>query len=337
MKRTYIALLIFIISAFIFYFFILPSINVSQFFESFRSIDIYIYCAAILAVIFSIILASLRWSILMSEVKADKSKQLINSLGIFSFGLMAGLVVPSRVGSYAKVPMVKKMDNIWSGACLSAVNAETILDLFYICSAGVVSFFIIFPLFSGALIISILVVVIFFTVTLVIYLKMERSNLISETLPKLLSEINQNTWIIRITKSIRMLLSLVKSTKDIFIDRKTVFNLISLTIVTQIFGVVALYLVIRSVHALISPLEVFAILTISYVIGIISLIPGGLGVSDISLIILLEREGIDIAVATNVAILWRFCMYFPVALIIIAFAIQKKITNKKNNGVILEP
>lgn len=322
MKRTYIAFLIFIISIVIFYFFILPSINISQFLESFRSIDFFFYAAAILSVIVSIVFASSRWSILLREVKADKAKQLLNSLGIFSIGLIAGLIVPSRVGSYVKVPLVKKIDTISYGACVSAVNAETILDLFYICCAGIISFFIIFPLFSSAIAFSMLTIVLCSIVIWVIYLKIKLFHSISERMSKLKEGMKQNARIVVIINGVRTLFSLLESTKTIFTGRKTVLELILLTVITQLFGVSALYLVTKSVHVAVSPIDVFAILTISYVIGIISLIPGGLGVSDLSLIILFENVGVDLAVATNIAILWRFCMYFPVGLILILFLLK---------------
>ena len=78
------------------------------------------------------------------------------------------------------------------------------------------------------------------------------------------------------------------------------------------FGVIGFLLVIESAHESLPLIFVFAILTLSFLIGIISMIPGGLGASDLSMIVLLENAGIALPVASNIALLWRFAMYIPI-------------------------
>jgi uncharacterized protein (TIRG00374 family) len=126
------------------------------------------------------------------------------------------------------------------------------------------------------------------------------------------------------------IIELILSTKELLQKRNLVIKLGSITLIAQFFGVIGLFLVIvGSAHTILPFPEVFALLTISYIIGIVSLVPGGLGASDLSLIVLLGNEGIPITVAANIAILWRVAMYLPSFLMIGIFLVQQKISGKR--------
>ena len=111
MKRQYIAVILLIILLPVFYFLILPNFDIAQFLESLKSTNIFLFSLAVIAVLVSNSFAALRWSLLMKEVNALHSSNFSNAFGIFSLGQVAGLVVPSRVGNYTKVPMVMKLDH----------------------------------------------------------------------------------------------------------------------------------------------------------------------------------------------------------------------------------
>jgi uncharacterized protein (TIRG00374 family) len=335
MKRGNIALVIGIIAILIFYFLILPAINFAQFVESLKNVNLWIFSLALIAVTVSLIVASARWSLLMREMKGEKSHLFVNALGIFSIGQVAGLIVPSRVGNYAKVPLVTKLDNLPYAAGLSAVNAEAILDLAYICCAGIVSLFLLSTFFSTHPYLStalIVLTVVLLAVAAVLVLLLRHIQEMNTRLVTI-SQDPGRTWFIRTpARILGKLVDLILSTKDIFRKKNLVMELGLTTILTQLFGVVGLYLVIGSTHATLPFAEVFALLTISYIIGIASLIPGGFGAADLSLIVLLGTEGIPIAVATNIAILWRVVMYLPIFVIIGVFFLRQKISGKNIIG-----
>jgi phosphatidylglycerol lysyltransferase len=331
MNRKFIAVFVMILSVVIFYFFVLPLFDVQQFLDSLKRINIPFFLLALMAVMIANIAGSLRWSFLMKTVKAENSQKFFNALGIFSLGQVAGLIVPSRVGNYAKVPMVTKLDNLPYGSGLSAVNAETIFDLAYICSAGIVSLVILSSFFSTHS--FILTALIFLTIVLLVgafaFQFLIRHNRIICTKLIAASHDSSRAWFIKVLAYyVGKLVELILSTKDILGEKSLVLQLGFTTLITQLFGVVGLFLVIGSADALLPFSDVFALLTISYIIGIVSLIPGGFGASDLSLIVLFGSEGIPLAVATNIAILWRIAMYLPIFVIIGLFFIQKKISGK---------
>jgi uncharacterized protein (TIRG00374 family) len=211
------------------------------------------------------------------------------------------------------------------------VNAETILDLAYICCAGIVSLFILstffstHPFLSRALIVLTFVLLAGSFVLLLIlrHIQAMRTKLVA------VSRDSGRTWFIRApTHYIGKLFELIVSTKELFREKKLVIKLGSTTIISQFFGVIGLFLVIGSTRTMLPFTDVFALLTISYIIGIASLIPGGFGASDLSLIVLLVTEGIELPVATNIALLWRVAMYLPVLMIIGVFFIERKIMKK---------
>ena len=319
MKRQYFPLVVAAITILVFYFFILPSLNFNEFLTSLRGTDILIYGLAVVSLLVSNIFGSLRWSLLMKAVNATLSQKFSHALGTFCFGQVAGLIVPSRVGNYTKVPLVTKLDNISFESALAAVNAETLFDMVYISCAGVMSISILSAFFlSMNIAIPVLVIFIVFVVaaTTFFIFRISRFKSFISNVALAASDINRN-MVVRILANLTgKFFDLIQSTQVIFTNGKSVLRIGSLTLITQLFGIAGLYLIIRSVHSPLPILEVFAILTISYIVGIASLIPGGFGASDLSLIAFLGYEGIPLSVATNIAILWRVAMYLPVLIVV---------------------
>ena len=323
-----------IISLSIFYFFFLPLISIDQLLKSSKSIDIAIIFFALVAVILSLIIAAQRWSYLMGEVRAEKSQEFMNALGIFCLGQVTGLIVPSRIGNYSKIFLIKKMDKISYETGLSAVNAETILDLGYICCAGVVSFFIMSLFFSTnpylSSILFLLLLVFLLGIILILlsisHIQETRNNLITISL-----DAGRSRIVRTVTFYLGKLFELIISTKEIFSKKLLTTKLAILTLFAQLSGVIGLYFVIESLHSTLPLQEVFAILTISYIVGIVSLVPGGFGTSDLSLIILLENAGIPLMVSTNIAIFWRIVMYLPIFLIIGLYFLQRQFLKRRSD------
>jgi uncharacterized protein (TIRG00374 family) len=239
----------------------------------------------------------------------------LHAFGVFSLGQSAGMLVPTRVGNYAKVPLVTGMDPLTYEAGLSAVNAETILDLIYIVCAGVVSFFLLTVSLQDQtrwlLILALLLMALFLTV----FLLFGRRPLAGGAGGKLDAAASRpgSPALVRIPASIlKRGIGLVDSTRDFFRSPYMVARLFIYTLIAQFLSVVGLFLVVTSAHATVPITGVFAILVISVIVGILSMIPGGLGASDVSMIVLLEGLGISLPVATNIAVLWRCAMYIPV-------------------------
>jgi uncharacterized protein (TIRG00374 family) len=267
----------------------------------------------------------------MKEVNAQLSHVLFNAIGIYSVGQAAGLFVPSRVGAYAKVPIIMKLDNLSYETGISTVNVETFYDLVYLCFAGIVSFFLLSSFFLSNTSLSLVLVMLIiglFAVGFFLLLMFKNIKELQMKLAALYQDVSKTIFIRAPAISIGKLVELILSTKELLHKKKLAAELGSTTLIAQFFGIAGLFLVIGSVHTILPFTQVFALLTISYIIGIMSLVPGGFGASDLSLIILLGSEGIPVAVATNITILWRVAMYLPIFVIIGVFLVQQKISGK---------
>lgn len=330
MRRQYVAIIILIISALAFFILVIPKINIALFFETMKNIDSGLFILALMALTISNLLASLRWSRILKEAHVNVSSRFYNAFGQFCFGQLAGIVVPSRVGNYTKIPLIRQLDSVTYELGLAAVNAETVLDLVYICGAGLASILLMSDLFSSrpgySLILVVMIIIFGFGIFFVLYkiTSLEKTG-------KYLEDVSQDSTRTQLTRIPAMVLSkiigLVLSTRNLLSSRIAVTELGILTIFTQIFGVLGLYCIILSVHANIPPMQVFAILSITYIIGIISLIPGGFGAADLSLIALLDQAGLSASVATNIALLWRIAMYLPILILVMIWYIRQKLAS----------
>jgi len=315
MRRRYIGFILLIFIFFIFYFLILPEFDIQQFIESLKSTNILIFSLALLTLLVSNSFAALRWSILMKEVNAKNSSNFSNAFGIFSLGQATGLIIPTRVGSYSKAPLIIKLDKLSYKTALAAVNAETIVDLVYIGCAGIVSLIIVSVLFSTHFFLSTVVILIIIgclIITLILLYKIQFFKGSCENQIARLSEPERH-FVVKIPMLLlKKLFDLIISTREMFSHKIILAKVSFFTLITQMLGVVGFLLVIESAHESLPLIFIFAILTLSFLIGIISMIPGGLGASDLSMIVLLENAGIALPVASNIALLWRFAMYIPI-------------------------
>ena len=219
MKRQWIPAIIISISILLFYFLILPVLNITQFLESLKSTDLFLFILALFVILVSNAFAALRWSVLMQYAGAKKSQILLNAFGIFSLGQATGLIVPTRVGSYSKAPLIMTLDNLSYETALSAVNAETIVDLAYICCAGIasliiISFFLSTHFFiSTALIVSI---IIFLIIALIVLYKIQYFNGIYEHVIAKSAENNRHLLFLIPESVMGKLFDLILSTREIF-------------------------------------------------------------------------------------------------------------------------
>lgn len=330
-KTVVITILIIIILIVAVFLFLVPT-GVSLFFESLKNTDILLFTLACIIMLISNAVGALRWAVLVNEVHATKSALFSHAFGVYSLGQITGLIVPSRVGNYAKVPLISRIDNISYEAGISAVNAETIIDLAYISIAGIVSLGIFsILLYSSFQFISILLVFFLIALIIVIAIILYYISFFKELFEKsILTENKQNfpVWKRVPAQCIIKLFDLIQSTRDVLANKRCVLQAGIFTLVFQFMGVLTFLLVMKSVSVTLPVPVVFAIFTISILTGIISLIPGGLGVSDLSQIILLASQGISLPVATNIVLLWRIVMYLPIILVIGIYLLDLKITKR---------
>ena len=309
--------------------YIITSINISEIISDLTKVDTRIIILSMVLVFLSFALSAYRWQIITKEIGAEQSSKFFNSLGFCSLGFLAGLVIPSRLGYYGKAPLLTKYDGIPLSKGISAVNIETLQDFFFLILATVVSLFILMGyhvnstiLSNGILVVSIIAVTLMFSFLFfhpTIILKFCKN--IYDTH----SRMNDSNRIVKWVKyGFFKIFQLIEDTHDLLLKRRLMGELFLITIIYQLIMILGFFCVILSMGKFISIIYVFAILIISTVIGILSMIPGGFGSLDLSFIFFLHVGGLSLSESLDIAILWRFCIIFPILSMAALFFIKTK-------------
>ena len=310
--------------------YVIKAIKINEIIEIIKQVNIYYLIYAMGLVSVFIIISAYRWKKIVAELDAPISQKFFNCLGFCAFGYLCGLVVPSRIGYYGKVPLLLKFDHVTLTKSIAAVNIETLLDLYYFAIASILSIFIfmaykntITPISIGSIFFLFFV---FALISFVIYLKFDRIIMINENVKKKILQVKESNLFFKTGKKIILhITSLIFDTRDFIINKNLIIQLLFFTILSQIVAVFGLYLIILSIETDIPLIYLFAILQISYVVGIISMIPGGFGSSDLTLIFLLQQGGLQLSESLNIAVLWRVCTIIPLIFFGTVFAFQSKL------------
>lgn len=324
-KKIFQIVIILIIVTFFLY--IINSINISEIISDLAKVDTRLIALSMTLVFLSFTLSAYRWQIIIKEIKADQSSKFFNCLGFCSVGFLMGLIIPSRIGYYGKAPLLAKYDHIPLSKGISAVNIETLQDFSFLILATVISILILIGYHQSSTILSnSALLVSMIAVTLVFSILFFHPTIILKSCKRLqdaLSRMKDSNWVIRRVKNIFFkIVQLIEDTHDLLLKRQFMGELFIITIIFQIITVLGFYCVILSMGKSISIIYLFAILFISTVIGIISMIPGGFGSLDLSLIFFLQAEGASLSESVDIVVLWRFCIILPIFLVASIFFIK---------------
>ncbi|QUC64788.1 flippase-like domain-containing protein [Nitrosopumilus sp. K4] len=287
----------FVLISIIFYFGVILYGDINQINQNFSVLD-FRYIPAILSmVVVSIFLKSLRQKYLLQRENLDISVK--DSVSIFCSGL-AFLMTPGAIGTFAKSFFMKEKYGFQLSKTISVIIAERIFDLVGI--SGLVIIFMSFR-FVDVLFLPITLFVILLIGFIFLASRSFFTNRITNVLKKL---IKQDGFEI--------------SFKNI-LTRKNIFTLTVFSIGCWFLDAVAFYL---SFSAFITEINFFDASIIglsSLVAGFLTLIPGGIGITEVSLINLLIQYNLDYDLATTATIFSRICTVWFATVLGIFFVI----------------
>jgi uncharacterized protein (TIRG00374 family) len=329
LQKKFIQSLIFLV-VFIVFVYVIILIKPAETFNVLKKVDEHLIIGSVVLCFLFIFLCASRWKIIIMEIEAKESSRLFNCMGFFSLGYLTGLIVPSRLGYYCKAPLLSKYDNIPLSRGISAVNIETLMDLFFLIIATVisVSVFIFYNSYFTTFLNTILIGLFLAFLCIFTYTLFYSEILLSfctKIRDGFLTRNDANICICSLKRIFINLVQIIIGTKELLIKRKLLITLLIITFLSQIVNLFAFYYVILSIGKNLPILYLFSILTISTLIGIISMIPGGFGSLDLSLIFFLQNAGFSLSESLNIAILWRFCVIFPMFLVGSIFLLKDKI------------
>ena len=293
--------------------------QLSEILDVISSINIYYFLLSIFFIFISTLILALRWSIIIKEIGANESRKLAMSVGINSLGILLGLIMPLKSGYYIKVPILRSIDGIKYTQIVAAVNIEHLSDLIYLLSlVPVYIILMILPLQEDSIICTVI-----YVLTILLFLMLLSKTLIQIFLKTPSTISNLNLRYLGFARPIVMkLVELVTTTKELITKKGLLNRSLIITLLSQLIGVFGVYLLVFGIGESMSFVYFFYSFTISYMIGILSMLPGGMGTTDVSLVVLLQSGGMALPNAVAIAILSRVIIYFVSALLATFFIIK---------------
>lgn len=258
---------------FVVLFFFMSSLDLESIVENVGQMDISMFTFSILLLILNILVKGYRWKLIIKHLTGTDITMNLASVSIIA-GVAAGSIIPGR-GDVAKPLMVKSIYDVSLTKSIAGMFIERILDvvaLFFL-------FFLSAPLFlkQSSIDYGFLVWLGFFLFVI--------------SIPVLFSE-----KLYSLIEGMLNVMPLKKITKDKTIDvfssflrgfsvlrNKIGLKFFILSIFAMLLEAARLFYVFRAMHIEITPLLSIFSFTASILIGLLTLIPGGMGATEISL------------------------------------------------------
>ena len=260
------------------------------------------------------ILLSTRWTLLLRNSNVKITFVEGCKICISGFALA---ITPGKLGEFIKIQLMKKKFNTPRKTTASIVVVERIYDLVGAVGASFLGIWLIFDL-AGYVMIAAGVLLVIFFVTI-------RSRRIFNRFIKLLNKI----------KFFRKPLNIISDSYEIIKDSthgKIVVYSSLLSISVWVLESLGVYLVILSlgIHS-INFLQIVPMYSFSMILGFISFIPGGLGVTEGSMAGLLNHYGLEITLALGTAVVIRlFSFWYSVIIGFISLKISGGLSLEKD-------
>ncbi len=285
--------------------------NFQQVGDALRTVQIPLLAAASTALVSQILLKAYRWQVMVKHLTGTTISTRFGAISIVS-GVAAGSVTPGRSFELAKAVMLKGSYDIPLGVSTSAMIVERMLDMGFI----VVTF-----LLSAAFVPSRMVLASRLLMLMIAVLMLTFGLVVSA--PQLVE-----VWIAAVARRLPLpvslrdrglrLLETFFSSLLLLRGHRTLWFLLILTAVVETLDIVRVFTVFGAVGIpLALPLIAFAYLGAA-MLGTALLIPGGVGVTEVSmagLILLVSPGAFAPTLARSAVLVDRFLSYYLLVLI----------------------
>ena len=299
---------IILIFAILFYVILAFYSDYGQILNNWRRIETSYIPGIIMCIVLSGYLKSIRQKFLLNIVSIKIS--LKDSFVIFFAGLSL-LVTPGASGTFVKAYFLKQKLGANISKTIPVILIERYLDMIGILS--ILSLFSIF-LYLKELVVPILIIDIF----LVIVLFMFKSRKLPRVIVFFLKKLRRGDDFMENTTQFHESIVLLTSKKNMLVT-------IPFSMISWMVDVITFYLCFLSFGLSLNIIETALISLSSLAFGFITLIPGGLGVTEVSMITFLTRRGIDLSLASSLVLFTRmWTMWFVTFLGFITIRIALK-------------
>jgi len=279
----------FLIAIIVFYFAIIIFSDITKISTDLEKIKLEYYPLIFLLVIINIILLGIRFHFLLK--KLDLKLKLSDSLLVFISGLSM-VLTPGAGGTIIKSFILKKKIGKSYSSTTPLIIYEKWLELTSILIViGILLFWI---NFTESIIIFIIGIV--FNIIFLMALKNEKG----------LDHINNLIQKIGPLKNLTINVKEARDSFDKLTSIRTTIGSLLITLVTKINAVVIIFLIFESFGINFDFLLSGQIYFTSFLIGVLSFIPGGIIITEASLIGLILKQGVELSMASILVLVIRF-------------------------------
>ena len=285
------------------YLFFIIYANFNQFLHSLSQFSLWLLPVVLLLSFINFILRFYKWDYYLSLIKVKINK--LDSFYIFMSGLVMS-VTPGKVGEFLKAYLVKERTNVPMSKTSPVVIVERLTDSIAFILISLVGAYI----FSYGMIITLIItfVLIFFIIVL--------------TSPKLFLIILH-----LLEKSLRLKKHIIKienayKSMQMLLKPSVLFSMTILSIIAWLAECLGYYLILRNFDININLMWASFSYAFANIVGTISMLPGGLGVTEGSLTLFLLGKGVNKTTAVTTTFIVRaITLWFAVLVGIISLSL----------------
>lgn len=301
-------------------------IGVDQIWESLKVTNLIFIGLAIVVQIIVYFLFNLRWKIINNTLDIDMG--FFKLLPMLMVGLAVNNITPSGRGGGEPVRaylLSKSAEEPFESALATVVSDRAldafpflILSIFTV--AYVLMYFNLSPIITGVLIAAVLMVLIFFI--LLIYASINKK--FGDKVTRLISKIAKNKFLVKLHKKDpevlekRIILAVDEfqlSMQEMIRHNHILLYALPLSFIIWGFEMLRVYLVFLAFGADVSILLIAVAFVLSSLIGMLPLLPGGLGTVDGLMILIFSSAGISPSVSAAVTVIERLISFWMTTII----------------------
>gem|GEM_PF-5252221 len=279
--------------------------------ENLSKIDpIYVFYSFVILVLV-ITMKQIKWHILLNQTTKSRFKL---SIATYFPGQLINEIAPTGTGDLAKAYLIKQHIKITGGSAIAVPYIERAIDILILSSIAILSVLFMFSasisVYTGIL----AVVIIFLSVIFLLIATIPKR--IADVLTKVIDFVTKPD--IKILRKIgykagRFIVILAGdfgAAVGLYKNRKKILALsIIISIIDWILEGFGMLLLLKAVGFDIPLLPSVGIVAVSWIVGIASMFPGGLGVREIVLSVLYSMYSIPFSSAFLATIIYRFIIF----------------------------
>lgn len=271
--------------------------------ESFRSFNFILLPLVLFLSLLNYLVRFFKWNYYLRIINVQLAKR--DSIIVFLSGFLMS-ITPGKLGELFKSYLIKRINGTSISKTAPVVLAERITDFLSLAILALIGSYF----FDYGFIISLLM-----TIFLILIIMIITNKRIFEMFLTAISKINF------LNERVSKFHQLFESTELLLKIKPLSFALV-ISIISWGFECLGYYLVITNFSAEISLLWSAFSYSFSTIVGAISMLPGGLGITEGSILIMLKNSGLELSDSTAITLITRAStLWFAVIIGMIAFLI----------------